>query len=362
MAIERRQDRGGGSFLPIWRGHDFALARYNSDGSLDTSFDGDGKVTTDFGDGGRSGPETSPSTLRGDRRGGRGGAESPYVNDFALARYNSDGSLDNTFGGWRQGDQPTSAPRMTMPGAWPSTPPARSWWQDTRNRAVPPGSDFALARYNSDGSLDATFGTAGLVTTDFASSSEYAYGVAVDGNGQIVVAGHSYQDGTGWDFALARYDANFGVGEITTPTNPVEVHTEITAGAVFADQDLTHTHSALWDWGDGTTSAGTVTEPISDAVGTVSGSHPYANAGVYTITLTVAVDETGDTDQSIFQYVVVFDPNAGFVTGGGWIDSPQGAIVSSPWATDKANLGFVAKYVSGADQTHRSDSVPRGRH
>jgi hypothetical protein len=67
---------------------------------------------------------------------------------------------------------------------------------------------------------------------------------------------------------------------------------------------------------------------------------------VYTITLTVE-DDDGGRDTEIFQYVVVYDPNAGFVTGGGWIMSPEGAFTPDPNLTGKANFGFVSKYKKG---------------
>ena len=52
--------------------------------------------------------------------------------------------------------------------------------------------------------------------------------------------------------------------------------------------------------------------------------------------------------------LVVYDPDGGFVTGGGWIDSPTGAYVSDSTLTGKANFGFVSKYKKGA-------SVPTGQ-
>jgi len=56
----------------------------------------------------------------------------------------------------------------------------------------------------------------------------------------------------------------------------------------------------------------------------------------------------GFSDESIFEYVVVYDPDGGFVTGGGWIDSPEGAYIPDPLLTGKANFGFVSKYKKGA--------------
>jgi hypothetical protein len=71
-----------------------------------------------------------------------------------------------------------------------------------------------------------------------------------------------------------------------------------------------------------------------------------AAAGVYTVGVSVR-DADGLTGSGASQYVVIYDPNGGFVTGGGWINSPAGAYVSSPALTGKANFGFVSKYEKG---------------
>jgi PKD repeat protein len=80
----------------------------------------------------------------------------------------------------------------------------------------------------------------------------------------------------------------------------------------------------------------------------VSATHTYAAAGVYTLTLTVT-DKDGASGQCTFQFVVVFNPNDGFVTGGGWINSPPGAYTADPTLTGKATFGFVAKYIQGSN-------------
>jgi hypothetical protein len=59
-------------------------------------------------------------------------------------------------------------------------------------------------------------------------------------------------------------------------------------------------------------------------------------------------DKDGGSGQAIFQYVVVYDPSAGFVTGGGWINSPAGAYTPDPSLTGRATFGFVSKYQHGA--------------
>ncbi|MHC4499143.1 MAG: PKD domain-containing protein, partial [Planctomycetota bacterium] len=133
------------------------------------------------------------------------------------------------------------------------------------------------------------------------------------------------------------------VGPITAPAAPVGVGTPINASAGFTDPGTADTHTAVWDWGDGTT-PGTVTQGAGS--GSVADSHTYSAAGIYTIVLTVT-DDDGGVGQSTFQYVVVYDPSAGFVTGGGWIDSPAGAYKPDPNLEGKANFGFVAKYKKG---------------
>jgi hypothetical protein len=68
---------------------------------------------------------------------------------------------------------------------------------------------------------------------------------------------------------------------------------------------------------------------------------------VYTLNLTVT-DKDGGEGVSVFKYVVVYDPEGGFVTGGGWINSPPGAYEADPSLAGKATFGFNAKYQHGA--------------
>ena len=142
------------------------------------------------------------------------------------------------------------------------------------------------------------------------------------------------------------------VGSISAPIDPVLVGTEISVSAIFTDPGILDTHTATWDWGDGTDPyPGTVSE--SDGEGTVTGEHTYDYPCVCTITLTVA-DDDGLSGEGTFQYVVVYDPEGGFVTGGGWIMSPEEAYTADPTLTEKATFGFVSKYKKGA-------TVPTGQ-
>lgn len=120
----------------------------------------------------------------------------------------------------------------------------------------------------------------------------------------------------------------------------------VNAAASFTDAGTLDTHTASWNWGDGTSSAGTVSE--TNGSGSVAGSHTYGVDGVYTVTVTVT-DADLLSASSSYQYVVIYDPTAGFVTGGGWITSPVGAFAGNPQAGGKATFGFVSKYLKGAN-------------
>ena len=135
------------------------------------------------------------------------------------------------------------------------------------------------------------------------------------------------------------------VSDISTSVDLAQVNTVINTTALMTDPSLQDTHTAAWDWGDGISTDGLVTENNGSWV--VSGSHSYTTQGVYTIILTVT-DDDGGVGSAIYRYVVVYDPNGGFVTGGGWINSPEGAYTPDPTLTGKATFGFVSKYQKGA--------------
>ncbi len=154
---------------------------------------------------------------------------------------------------------------------------------------------------------------------------------------------------------LGISNASPTIGVVTAPVSPVPVGTTISALTTLADAGTNDTHTASVAWGDTTTSAGAVSE--SGGAGSVSGSHAYVAAGTYTITITVTDDDSGAVIGTASGYVVVYDPSAGFVTGGGWITSPSGAYTpnnaSDTDATGKANYGFVSKY-------QQNDPIPEG--
>ena len=188
----------------------FALARYNADGSLDTSFNGSGKVTTIFGGDTRA---FAVAVQRDGKIIAAGGTMSPFAADFALVRYNPDGSLDTSFG---------IGGKVTTDFGGFDSATGVAIQADGKIVVVGeggPSSDFVLARYNPDGSLDAGFGNGGRVTTDFG-GFDAASGVAMQEDGKIVAAGRG---GFFIVFALARYNADgsldtsfAGSGKVTT--------------------------------------------------------------------------------------------------------------------------------------------------
>jgi uncharacterized delta-60 repeat protein len=196
----------------------FAVVRYNTNGSLDTTFNGTGKVTTGVGLGSSV---ISGLTIQPD---GKiiavGNATLGSATDFAVARYNSNGSVDTTFNG-------TGQELTDFEGGYDG---AVSVIVQTDGKILAAGyasifnagNDFGIVRYNTDGSLDASFNGTGKVNTPFGTGTnggnnqDAGAGIAIQPNGKIIAGG--YGDGGNYDFAIARYntdgslDSSFGEG------------------------------------------------------------------------------------------------------------------------------------------------------
>ena len=198
-------------------------------------------------------------------------------------------------------------------------------------------ADTLIYAWSVDSAL-CSFDDAGLLTPNLTCSD----------NGNFT-ATLEVSDGTetnGSDAAITVQNVAPTLGTISVDQALVPVNTAINASADFTDPGLLDTHSAAWDWGNGS-SAGTVTQGTGS--GSVGDSHSYDTPGVYTVKLTVTDNDNDTSNESVYQYVVVYDPSGGFVTGGGWIDSPAGAYTADPYLTGRANFGFVAKYKKGAN-------------
>jgi hypothetical protein len=133
---------------------------------------------------------------------------------------------------------------------------------------------------------------------------------------------------------------------IDAPLDPVQIGSEVFVNADFDDPGTEDIHTATCDWGDETTTEAEVMQ--NPGSGTASCSYGYSSAGVYTLSIIVNDDDSG-SDEEIFQYIVIYDPDGGFVTGGGWITSPEGAYTPDPTLTGKGTFGFVSKYKKGAN-------------
>jgi uncharacterized delta-60 repeat protein len=185
-------------------GRTFVVVRYDSAGLLDPSFDDDGIVTTSFG-GGSAAARALAIEPDGDIVVAGTSSQPETGWDFALARYEPDGSLDASFGdnGRVTTDFDDVANGINALAVQPN------------GKLVVAGEsrgDFALARYDTDGSLDTSFSGDGVVTTDFAGMDDAAYAVALQGDGRIVAAGSAFRRENFYEapqfFALARYQAD----------------------------------------------------------------------------------------------------------------------------------------------------------
>ena len=198
---------------------DFALARYLPDGTLDPSFGTGGKVTTDFG----HNDEADALIVQADGAlvvAGTTGIGLSSDHNFALARYLPDGTLDPSFG---TGGKVTTdfdghddwAEALAVQADGTLVAAGNATFPATR-------ADFALAHYLADGTLDPSFGNGGKVTTDFDGTNDPARALAVQADGTLVVAGAASTT-SGFDFGLAGYladgtpDPSFGSGgKVTT--------------------------------------------------------------------------------------------------------------------------------------------------
>ena len=185
----------------VVEGGGFAIARYMPNGSLDPTFSGDGKQTANLGSG-----EANAVAVQANGRivvVGSGGGFGLDSRAFVVARFNPNGSLDTSFAG--DGIQGTVFGSSRCPR---SRCEARGVALVGGGKIVAVGfaglADFALARYNPNGSLDPNFSENGKQTTDFGGGGDYANAVAFQPNGKIVAVGTIGGDA----FALARYNAN----------------------------------------------------------------------------------------------------------------------------------------------------------
>ena len=218
---------GSASYDSFNRDIGFALARFNTDGSTDFGFGTGGKQITDFFG---AGAKANGIVLQPDGKFVVAGTASdsatrPVATDIALARYNSDGSLDSAFGTGGETAIPFADSATEQGNAVALTPDGKIVVAGTAFKTFATPPDFALVRYNSDGTLDTGFGSTGTITTDVAGGTDEALAIAIQSDGKVVTAGRSFR--SNFDLTLARY-----TNEVVPPptdTTPPTAPTGLTA-------------------------------------------------------------------------------------------------------------------------------------
>ena len=212
----RQQDRRGRLERTRVVAFHFTLARYLATGALDTGFGSGGVTRTSFG--GRYDEATAVVPHQGRILAVGFVSNTDGTSDFALARYNANGSLDTTFDfdgktTTRIAGKTTSQISAAAIDANGNTIVAGHAWANESW-----GDDLAIARYLPNGALDTTFGTNGIVLTDLADGEIQAKAVAIQGDGKIVVAGYKQSGETGetFEFVVARYNVNGSPDDGTT--------------------------------------------------------------------------------------------------------------------------------------------------
>lgn len=132
------------------------------------------------------------------------------------------------------------------------------------------------------------------------------------------------------------------INGVSGPVDPIAIGGTAQITVELSDAGVSDTHTCTMSWDDGLEAT-----TVAAAGGSCTTARTLA-AGVYRVAITVTDDDGGQANTS-FEYVVVYDPTAGFVTGGGWIQSPAGAYLADPTATGKATFGFNSKYQKGAN-------------
>ena len=244
---------------------------------------------------------------------------------------------------------------MTVNNVAPTVTPASS-----QTAIVAVSKFFNLGSFSDPGlsdnpwSVDVNWGDS--TTTTFSTSSQ----------GTLTPKSHTYSTSGTFTVTVKVTDKDLGTDSktftVTVPPNVPPVVTitaplfgstyakpaTVNLAASFVDPDTGQLHTCSIDWDDGT-----VTMPtVSETAATCSQSHSYTAAGVYTIVVKICDNAGGCGTTTV--WVIVYDPNAGFVTGGGWIDVVAGSYRPDQTLSGRANFGFNSQYKKNA-------TVPTGQ-
>jgi uncharacterized delta-60 repeat protein len=235
----------GSAYVNDSRLIDFAVVRYNVDGSLDTTFDGDGKATFDVTNSVSSSDTAYSVDVQPDGKivlGGTTGGSGTF-SDAALVRCNPDGSLDTSFN--KTGKVILRLPDYEGIRAIKIQPDGKiaAVGNTGKFTSTSGGSfindDFLVMRFNSGGSLDTTFDTDGIAVVIWSSFADTAVDIALQPDGKIIAAGNYSRSQNRYNPALARLnadgslDSTFGTGGKATTL----VETDSSTQAVVLQSD-----------------------------------------------------------------------------------------------------------------------------
>ncbi|QJW99967.1 beta strand repeat-containing protein [Frigoriglobus tundricola] len=280
----------GGRASTSGDGFYYSLIRYNADGGLDSSFGTSGTVFDNLGNfaGVRGLALQSDGKIMAVGAVAAGPATGSMVG--VVARYDADGSPDTSFNGtgWTTFDPGESNAAQGV------AVQANGKIVVVGSALQPGGSFFLTLRYDPDGTLDTGFGSGGSVTQKYSSDgNDTANAVLIQPDGAIVVAGTAGAGNTDSAVALARYFGDDVLSAAGVPVAATVGSPFTGTVATFTDSDPTATaaqFSATIQWGDGNSSEGTVS---ADGQGgfVVTGSHTYTSSGGHV--LTVEIESTG---------------------------------------------------------------------
>jgi uncharacterized delta-60 repeat protein len=313
------------------------IARLNGDGSLDSSFQSDSWANSGI----------FCMVQQPDKKILIGGVFSSFngTDRNGIARLNEDGSLDNSFNlNIEQNNFVYNLVllpdgKILIGGAF------FSYNGTSRN---------GIARINVDGSLDFSFNPG-------SGANGQINAIALQSDGMILIAGsfNGYNEVSRVGIAriLNSFDSNDPcktnsspeINSITGPKEPISLGSEALVEVGFSDENIS---IITWKVFDGNT----VIQEYTDEITGDKASRIFQNlpTGVYSI-LVELEDQCGAKSNGQYDYVVVYEPDGGFVTGGGWIESPEGAFILDPSLSGRANFGFVAKYKKGKSDAHQVD-------
>ncbi len=198
-------------------GNDIAILRYNTNGSPDATWNGTGKMLTAIGS---SGDAMTTLSIQPDGKIINAGASAfTTVEKFSMLRCASNGALDNSFGSF--GKVATSLPNETQSAGYAMAlqPDHKIIMAGTAVIAPANQLQLALARFNTNGTLDTTFGTSGAAIASIGLANSLVQSVALQSDGKIVAACRA-QNGPFFKFAVARFlpngvlDSTYGFGGV----------------------------------------------------------------------------------------------------------------------------------------------------